>query len=144
MKSKKYYRKIIILPLFLLLISCASTPTFQEQISQFQPKAGQQMLIVRVPDTGSAISNGMLIAAMEAGTASNASQQITEILTIDHASIAVAGSTQNVHIATIKRALKDFSGQSNATIYIQADEAQLTTLRAIAKDKGITIKTNNK
>lgn len=86
----------------------------------------------------------MLIAAMEAGTASNASQQITEILTIDHASIAVAWSTQNVHIATIKRALKDFSGQSNATIYIQADEAQLTTLRAIAKDKGITIKTNNK
>lgn len=79
MKSKKYYRKIIILPLFLLLISCASTPTFQEQISQFQPKAGQQMLIVRVPDTGNAISNGMLIAAMEAGTASNASQQITEI-----------------------------------------------------------------
>lgn len=144
MKSKKYYRKIIVLPLFLLLISCASTPTFQEQISQFQPKAGQQMLIVRVPDTGNAISNGMLIAAMEAGTASNASQQITEILTIDHASIAVAGSTQNVHIATIKRALKDFSGQSNATIYIQADEAQLTTLRAIAKDKGITIKTNNK
>lgn len=102
------------------------------------------MLIVRVPDTGSAISNGMLIAAMEAGTASNASQQITKILTIDHASIAVAGSTQNVHIATIKRALKDFSGQSNATIYIQADEAQLTTLRAITKDKGITIKTNNK
>lgn len=37
------------------------------------------MLIVRVPDTGNAISNGMLIAAMEAGTASNASQQITEI-----------------------------------------------------------------
>jgi len=45
----------------------------------------------------------------------------------------------SVNLATLKRALNDYNGHSNAHIYIYAAPADIAALQQLAAPKGITI-----
>ena len=103
-------------------------------------KNKSDILITEVPDAGNALSNGMLLMMQGGGgTASNAAIGITNILGKPGLELGISGRSESVTVATLKRALQDFQGQSDATLYLFASPQNAAELNAIAAPKGITI-----
>ncbi|MBP5788850.1 MAG: hypothetical protein J6W29_01270 [Neisseriaceae bacterium] len=136
-------KKLTALFLLLSLTACA-TQSFDQQIGSLNidQEDYARMVIVRATETGSPIANGMLIASVKSGMASNATviQQTLPLLDKPNIVIAVAGATDAINLAYTEQIIKQYQGQSSATIYVKADEAKINELKKIAEPKGITIK----
>ena len=123
-----------------LLAACSTYdgPTRFDLAGKMAPlvKNKSDILITEVPDAGNTLSNGMLLMMQGGGgTASNAAIGITNIL----GKLGISGRSESVTVATLKRALQDFQGQSDATLYLFASPQNAAELNAIAAPKGITI-----
>ena len=123
-----------------LLAACSTYdgPTRFDLAGKMAPlvKNKSDILITEVPDAGNTLSNGMLLMMQGGGgTASNAAIGITNIL----GKLGISGRSESVTVATLKRALQDFQGQSDATLYLFASPQNAAELKAIAAPKGITI-----
>lgn len=136
-------KKLTALFLVLFLTACA-TQSFDQQIGglNIDQEDYARMVIVRATETGSPIANGMLIASVKSGIASDATviQQTLPLLDKPNIVIAVAGATDAINLAYTEQIIKQYQGQSSATVYVKADEAKINELKKIAEPKGITIK----
>ena len=82
----------------------------------------------------------MIVAAQSSGMiASGSVHNILQALTADNAHIGISGRSSSVNLATLKRALNDYNGHSNAHVYIHAAPADIAALQQLAAPKGITI-----
>ena len=72
-------------------------------------------------------------------TASGSVHNILQALAADNAHIGISGRSSSVNLATLKRALNDYNGHSNAHVYIHAAPADIAALQQLAAPKGITI-----
>ncbi|WP_274572323.1 hypothetical protein [Neisseria leonii] len=132
-----------------LLAACAATQPVGRQMGQIRQAVvakGQvvdQMLFVRVPSPGNPVSEGMMLAALAAGTQSNAVKGITEILTArPNAPLGIVGNSRAVNVATLKRALADLPAVPAAreyAVYLDASPADLAALQQAAAGKNIRI-----
>ena len=136
-----------ILPITLtacLLVACAtgggvSPDTVAAGIARSAPP-GSKILIADVPASTDFLANSMIVVAQSSGmTASGSVHNILQALAADNAHIGISGRSSSVNLATLKRALNDYNGHSNAHIYIHAAPADIAALQQLAAPKGITI-----
>lgn len=127
-----------------LLVACAtgggaSPDTVAAGIARSAPP-GSKILIADVPASTDFLANSMIVAAQSSGmTASGSVHNILQALAADNAHIGISGRSGSVNLATLKRALNDYNGHSNAHIYIHAAPADIAALQQLAAPKGITI-----
>ena len=127
-----------------LLVACAtgggaSPDTVVAGIARSAPP-GSKILIADVPASTDFLANSMIVAAQSSGmTASGSVHNILQALAADNAHIGISGRSSSVNLATLKRALNDYNGHSNAHIYIHAAPADIAALQQLAAPKGITI-----
>ena len=127
-----------------LLAACAtgggaSPDTVAAGIARSAPP-GSKILIADVPASADFLANNMIVAAQSSGmTASGSVHNILQALAADNAHIGISGRSSSVNLATLKRALNDYNGHSNAHIYIHAAPADIAALQQLAAPKGITI-----
>ena len=127
-----------------LLVACAtgggaSPDTVAAGIARSAPP-GSKILIADVPASTDFLANSMIVAAQSSGmTASGSVHNILQALAADNAHIGISGRSSSVNLATLKRALNDYNGHSNAHIYIHAAPADIAALQQLAAPKGITI-----
>ena len=127
-----------------LLAACAtgggaSPDTVAAGIARSAPP-GSKILIADVPASTDFLANNMIVAAQSSGmTASGSVHNILQALAADNAHIGISGRSSSVNLATLKRALNDYNGHSNAHIYIHAAPADIAALQQLAAPKGITI-----
>ena len=127
-----------------LLVACAtgggaSPDTVAAGIARSAPP-GSKILIADVPASTDFLANSMIVAAQSSGmTASGSVHNILQALTADNAHIGISGRSSSVNLATLKRALNDYNGHSNAHVYIHAAPADIAALQQLAAPKGITI-----
>lgn len=127
-----------------LLVACAtgggaSPDTVVAGIARSAPP-GSKILIADVPASTDFLANSMIVAAQSSGmTASGSVHNILQALTADNAHIGISGRSSSVNLATLKRALNDYNGHSNAHVYIHAAPADIAALQQLAAPKGITI-----
>lgn len=126
--------------------ACGTTPSAQSPSAQAmleqdlqQRSAGGQVFLVQVPAAGNAISNSMVVSMLAGGSSTGSVKNIQTVLGVSGGTVRVTGSSQSVNVATLRRALRDFQGQSNARVYIDASPAQIVELRKLADPKGIVI-----
>lgn len=138
-------KKLTALFLVLFLTACATTTqSFDQQIGSLnidQEDYGR-MIVVRATETGDILSNAILIGSVKSGIANDANviQQALSLLNQPNVVIAVAGATDAINLAYTEQIIKQYQGQSSATVYVKADEAKINELKKIAEPKGITIK----
>ena len=127
-----------------LLAACAtgggaSPDTVAAGIARSAPP-GSKILIADVPASADFLANNMIVAAQSSGmTASGSVHNILQALAADNAHIGISGRSSSVNLATLKRALNDYNGHSNAHVYIHAAPADIAALQQLAAPKGITI-----
>lgn len=127
-----------------LLVACAtgggvSPDTVAAGIARSAPP-GSKILIADVPASADFLANSMIVAAQSSGmTASGSVHNILQALAADNAHIGISGRSGSVNLATLKRALNDYNGHSNAHVYIHAAPADIAALQQLAAPKGITI-----
>lgn len=127
-----------------LLVACAagrgvSPDTVAAGIARSAPP-GSKILIADVPASADFLANSMIVAAQSSGmTASGSVHNILQGLAADNAHIGISGRSSSVNLATLKRALNDYNGHSNAHVYIHAAPADIAALQQLAAPKGITI-----
>lgn len=127
-----------------LLVACAtgggaSPDTVAAGIARSAPP-GSKILIADVPASTDFLANSMIVAAQSSGmTASGSVHNILQALAADNAHIGISGRSSSVNLATLKRALNDYNGHSNAHVYIHAAPADIAALQQLAAPKGITI-----
>ena len=127
-----------------LLVACAtgggaSPDTVVAGIARSAPP-GSKILIADVPASTDFLANSMIVAAQSSGmTASGSVHNILQALAADNAHIGISGRSSSVNLATLKRALNDYNGHSNAHVYIHAAPADIAALQQLAAPKGITI-----
>lgn len=136
-------RLMMILLGSVLLTACASSQTSSfgnvAAVMAEQHSAKGKMLIVNVPDANNPVSNSMMIASLAGGTVSNSVKGIMGALAVSDARIGISGSSNAVNVATLQRALKNFTGSSNAAVYIDASAEQLQALNQLARPKNIQV-----
>lgn len=111
---------------FIFLGGCASTsgnlpPTTQEQrLAAMAPWVAKGNLIaIEVSAASNPLSNQMVIAALKAGSSSNAVDQIVQVLRSGKAStLAVMGNNQALTTATVQAALKRWTASGARTTVI--------------------------
>ena len=127
-----------------LLVACAtgggaSPDTVAAGIARSAPP-GSKILIADVPASTDFLANSMIVAAQSSGmTASGSVHNILQALAADNAHIGISGRSSSLNLATLKRALNDYNGHSNAHVYIHAAPADIAALQQLAAPKGITI-----
>ena len=127
-----------------LLVACAtgggaSPDTVAAGIARSAPP-GSKIFIADVPASTDFLANSMIVAAQSSGmTASGSVHNILQALAADNAHIGISGRSSSVNLATLKRALNDYNGHSNAHVYIHAAPADIAALQQLAAPKGITI-----
>ena len=127
-----------------LLVACAtgggaSPDTVAAGIARSAPP-GSKILIADVPASTDFLANSMIVAAQSSGmTASGSVHNILQALAADNAHIGISGRSSSVNLATLKRALNDYNGHSNAHVYLHAAPADIAALQQLAAPKGITI-----
>ena len=127
-----------------LLVACAtgggaSPDTVAAGIARSAPP-GSKILIADVPASTDFLANSMIVAAQSSGmTASGSVHNILQALAADNAHIGISGRSSSVNLATLKRALNDYNGHSNAHVYIHAAPADIAALQQLAAPKSITI-----
>ena len=128
----------------LLLAACA-TPDAPSQGGQsvaaqaLKEVGAGKLLVVQVPAASNPISNGMIVSMLAGGSSTGSVNNILMALRVPDGGVHVTGRSPSVNVATLKRALKDFQGRSNARVYIDASPAQINELRELATPKGIVI-----
>ena len=127
-----------------LLVACAtgsgvSPDTVAAGIARSAPP-GSKILIADVPASTDFLANSMIVTAQSSGmTASGSVHNILQALAADNAHIGISGRSGSVNLATLKRALNDYNGHSNAHVYIHAAPADIAALQQLAAPKSITI-----
>lgn len=127
-----------------LLVACAtgggaSPDTVAAGIARSAPP-GSKILIADVPASADFLANSMIVATQSSGmTASGSVHNILQALAADNAHIGISGRSGSVNLATLKRALNDYNGHSNAHVYIHAAPADIAALQQLAAPKSITI-----
>ncbi len=127
-----------------LLGACASSQTTSFDrvavaMAGNNERSSGKLLMMNVPDAGNPVSNGIMLTALAGGTASNAVKGIVDMLAVPDVRIGIGGNSKAINIATLQRALKDFTGKSNAAVYIDASAEQVSALNRIAAAKNIQV-----
>lgn len=135
-----------------LLLSACSTPgpsntstagasqSGRPAVAQGQQEVGAgKRLLVQVPAANNPLSNAMIVGMLASGKSTGSVRSIQLVLGVPGSSVGIAGRSQSVNVATLKRALKDYPGSSSARVYIDATPEQIAELRQLAEPKGIVI-----
>jgi len=101
--------------------------TQQQRMAALAPWAAKEgnLLAIEVPAASSTLSNQMVIAALKAGSSSNAADQIVQMLRTGQATtLAIMGNNLAVNAATLQSALKKWSatGGHTATMVLLVGE----------------------
>ena len=136
-------KKLTALFLVLCLTACA-TQSFDQQIGglNIDQEDYARMVIVRATETGNPLSNALVVGSVKSGIAGDANviKQTLPLLDKPNIVIAVAGATDAINLAYTEQIIKQYQGQSSATVYVKASADKIDELKKIAEPKGITIK----
>ncbi|MDO4642736.1 MAG: hypothetical protein Q4A74_02740 [Cardiobacteriaceae bacterium] len=138
------FQKIALMFSFLLLAACASNISedfnlVAGKVMQLAPDK-QKVFIATVPASPNMLSDAMAVGMISSGvTRSNSVENILKMLPVENVSIGISGASEAINVATLKRALRDYEGKSNAQIYINASSKDISELQSIASPKGITV-----
>ncbi len=108
---------------------------YANQIPQAEIK---QLYMASVPAPGNLISEGMVVASLEAGSASNSVLSISKILGNPNIVIGVIGKSEAINAATLRAAFRRQSAHSShAKVYFVGSEKYRAELQRLAKEKNI-------
>lgn len=143
--TMKKYRYLLPVSAALLLAACVggSGGTSPDFVAGTMAKAHgndvSRVFVISVPASTSSISAAMQVGMIAGGARSGSVQNILDVLPVSGAKLGISGNSGSVNVATLKRALQEFQGQSNAEVYILASPQELAELQALAAPKGIRV-----
>jgi hypothetical protein len=143
---KKSFSLFLIIFLLAAIYGCASAPsalnTTQALTYAQKNYPNKTVIMTRVEGANNAISTGIMIASLKAGTASSTSDAIKGMLTKGAGIVVlVSGTGAGITSATLERALKDLTSapQVGSTLVIAGQEQDYKSIVDVAKAKGIQV-----
>lgn len=130
-------KKLLMILLTATLVACSSGVSVDELAGKMP--ASNRSVMLRIPDAGNPVSNGMILATLKV-SGTTATKQLIGALAVDDLNIGVYGKSDSVNKATMIHAIEhaDKIGK-NTAIYFVGPESDKADLEKAANAKNIKL-----